>query len=37
MLAGYEQDDDVTVLVMHVPNDAGIPQVVGTERKWASR
>jgi serine phosphatase RsbU (regulator of sigma subunit) len=37
MLAGYEQDDDVTVLVMHVPNDAGIPPVVGTERKWASR
>jgi PAS domain S-box-containing protein len=37
MLAGYEQDDDVTVLVMHVPNDASIPQVVGTERKWASR
>jgi serine phosphatase RsbU (regulator of sigma subunit) len=37
MLAGYEQDDDVTVLVMHVPNDAGIPAVVGTERKWASR
>jgi hypothetical protein len=27
----------VTVLVMHVPNDAGIPPVVGTERKWASR
>jgi PAS domain S-box-containing protein len=37
MLAGYEQDDDVTVLVMHVPNDAGIPQVVGTKRTWASR
>jgi PAS domain S-box-containing protein len=37
MLAGYEQDDDVTVLVMHVPNDASIPPVVGTERKWASR
>ena len=37
MLAGYEQDDDVTVLVMHVPNDAGIPQVVGTERKWSAR
>jgi PAS domain S-box-containing protein len=37
MLAGYEQDDDVTVLVMHVPNDAGIPPVVATERKWASR
>jgi PAS domain S-box-containing protein len=37
MLAGYEQDDDVTVLVMHVPNDASIPQVVGTKRTWASR
>ena len=37
MLAGYEQDDDVTVLVMHVPNDAGIAQVVGTKRTWASR
>jgi PAS domain S-box-containing protein len=37
MLAGYEQDDDVTVLVMHVPNEAGNPPVVGAERKWAAR
>jgi serine phosphatase RsbU (regulator of sigma subunit) len=37
MLAGHEQDDDVTVLVMHVPLDAGVPDVAGTERSWASR
>jgi PAS domain S-box-containing protein len=37
MLAGYEQDDDVTVLVMHVPDDAGAAPVVAAERTWASR
>jgi serine phosphatase RsbU (regulator of sigma subunit) len=37
MLAGYEQDDDVTVLVMHVPNEAGNAPVMGAERKWAAR
>ena len=37
MLAGHEQDDDVTVLVMHVPLDAGGPDVVSAERTWASR
>jgi PAS domain S-box-containing protein len=37
MLAGHEQDDDVTVLVMHVPKDGGMADVVGTERKWISR
>jgi hypothetical protein len=37
MLAGHEQDDDVTVLVMHVPLEAGGPDVVSAERTWASR
>ena len=37
MLAGHEQDDDVTVLVMHVPLDAGAPDAVGADRPWASR
>ena len=37
MLAGHEQDDDVTVLVMHVPLDAGVPDVAAGERSWASR
>jgi len=37
MLAGHEQDDDVTVLVMHVPHDAGIPRIAGTEHTWSSR
>ena len=37
MLAGHEQDDDVTVLVMHVPLDAGVPDVAAAERSWASR
>ena len=36
MLAGYEQDDDVTVLVMHVPagtvSDEGSP-----DQQWAER
>jgi PAS domain S-box-containing protein len=36
MLTGYEQDDDVTVLVLHVPADpdrAGGPRVAGSARK----
>jgi hypothetical protein len=36
MLAGHEQDDDVTVLVMHVPagavSDGGSP-----DQQWAQR
>jgi hypothetical protein len=36
MLAGHEQDDDVTVLVMHVPvgaaSDDGSP-----DQQWAPR
>jgi serine phosphatase RsbU (regulator of sigma subunit) len=37
MLAGHEQDDDVTVLVMHVPLDAGVSDGVTAEHTWASR
>jgi PAS domain S-box-containing protein len=36
MLTGYEQDDDVTVLVLHVPADpdrAGGPRAAGSARK----
>jgi serine phosphatase RsbU (regulator of sigma subunit) len=36
MLTGYEQDDDVTVLVLHVPADpdrAGGPRAAGSPRK----
>ena len=37
MLAGHEQDDDVTVLVMHVPLDAGVTDVAAGEYPWATR
>jgi hypothetical protein len=35
MLTGYEQDDDVTVLVVHVPTagDAGLAQLPGSPPK----
>ena len=36
MLAGYEQDDDVTVLVMHVPIGAA-PAAGSPELQWALR
>jgi PAS domain S-box-containing protein len=36
MLAGHEQDDDVTVLVMHVPADT-ISDGGSPDQKWAQR
>jgi PAS domain S-box-containing protein len=36
MLAGHEQDDDVTVLVMHVPA-GGVPGDGSPEQPWATR
>jgi PAS domain S-box-containing protein len=36
MLAGHEQDDDVTVLVMHVPADAVLDEGSSGQR-WAQR
>jgi len=36
MLAGHEQDDDVTVLVMHVPAGA-VPGEGPAEQPWATR
>jgi len=37
MLAGHEQDDDVTVLVMHVPADVGVPDGATPKQTWAAR
>ena len=37
MLAGHEQDDDVTMLVMHVPLDVGAPDVAVTGHTWMTR
>jgi PAS domain S-box-containing protein len=34
MLAGHEQDDDVTVLVMHVPTDATAPGAGELNQPW---
>ena len=36
MLAGYEQDDDVTVLVMHVP-DGTVAEEGSADHRWAGR
>jgi PAS domain S-box-containing protein len=36
MLAGYEQDDDVTVLVMHVP-DGTVAEEESADHRWAGR
>jgi serine phosphatase RsbU (regulator of sigma subunit) len=36
MLAGYEQDDDVTVLVMHVPAGAAAEEE-SADHRWAGR
>jgi hypothetical protein len=36
MLAGHEQDDDVTVLVMHVPVGA-VSDDGSSEQQWAQR
>ena len=36
MLAGHEQDDDVTVLVMHVPADTG-GEPASPGQRWSSR
>jgi hypothetical protein len=38
MLTGYEQDDDVTVLVLHVPRrDGGAPASDGTSANATGR
>jgi serine phosphatase RsbU (regulator of sigma subunit) len=36
MLTGYEQDDDVTVLVLHVPAEGDRPERAGGRRRAGS-